>query len=230
MPDPRRTDGSMRLLNMTRYSTIVADPPWKVMAGPLNGREGFGDATGASRPLAYPSMTVEEIKALQVAEVAADDAHLYLWTTNGYLRQAFDVMEAWGFSYSTTLVWAKNLMGGGLGGAFGISTEFVLFGRRGSLKAHGRVAGTWFNWKRPYDERGKPMHSSKPKEFIAIVEEISPGPYLEMFARTNRLGWDAWGNECLSRDLPLTARCPLPQNCGRAFCNCESPGVGGSQT
>lgn len=179
-----------------RYATIVADPPWDVMAGPLNGREGFGDATGASRPLAYPSMTVDEIKALQVP--AANDAHLYLWTTNGYLQQAFEVIEAWDFRYSTTLVWAKNVMGGGLGGAYGISTEFCLFARRGSLKARGRVKGTWFNWPRPYDGRGKPMHSGKPMAFGDMVEQVSPGPYLEMFARSNRLGWDAWGNECLS--------------------------------
>lgn len=178
---------------MTSYATIVADPPWQVMAGPLNGREGFGDATGASRPLAYPSMSVEEISALQVP--AAADAHLYLWTTNGYLREAFDVARAWGFQPSTTLVWAKNVMGGGLGGAYGISTEFCLFCRRGSLKAHGRVGGTWFNWKRPYDERGKPRHSAKPPEFFAMVEEVSPGPYLEMFARDKRPGWHAWGNE-----------------------------------
>lgn len=190
---------------MTRYPTIVADSPWKVMAGPLNGREGFGDATGASRPLAYPSMTVDEIKALRVADVAADDAHLYLWTTNGYLRDAFDVAKAWGFAYSTTLVWAKNLMGGGLGGAYGISTEFCLFCRRGSLKTLRNVGGTWFNWKRPYDERGKPRHSAKPPEFYAMVDQVSPGPFLEMFARDRRLGWDAWGNEVDGVTLPLEA-------------------------
>jgi N6-adenosine-specific RNA methylase IME4 len=181
---------------MSQYATIVADPPWKVMAGPLNGREGFGDATGASRPLAYPSMTVEAIAALKVP--AAADAHLYLWTTNGYLRAAFDVAEAWGFKYSTTLVWAKNLMGGGLGGAYGISTEFCLFCRRGTLATLRNVGGTWFNWKRPYDERGKPKHSAKPPEFYAMVDQVSPGPFLEMFARERRLGWDAWGNEVQS--------------------------------
>lgn len=180
---------------MSQYATIVADPPWEVMAGPLTGREGFGDAR-ASKPLPYPSMTVEQIKALQVP--AADNAHLYLWTTNGYLRDAFDVVKAWGFQYSTTLVWSKNVMGGGLGGAFGISTEFCLFARRGSLKAHGRVGGTWFNWKRPYDERGKPRHSAKPPEFLTMVEEVSPGPYLEMFARDHREGWHVWGNEVQS--------------------------------
>jgi N6-adenosine-specific RNA methylase IME4 len=187
---------------MSQYATIVADPPWEVSAGRALGayvldgnRQLFGGFTDdqTSRPLAYPSMTVDEIKALQVP--AADNAHLYLWTTNGYLREAFDVVKAWGFQYSTTLVWAKNVMGGGLGGAFGISTEYVLFCRRGSLKAHGRVGGTWFNWKRPYDERGKPRHSAKPANFYALVEDVSPGPYLELFAREKRPGWHVWGNE-----------------------------------
>jgi N6-adenosine-specific RNA methylase IME4 len=185
-----------------KYRTIIADPPWDVAAGRSIGRyemrpdgtQAFGVTDNAARPLIYPTMTLEEIKALQVP--ADDDAHLYLWTTNGYLPHAFDVLRAWGFTYSTTLTWAKNVMGGGLGGAFGISTEFCLFARRGSLKAHGRVGGTWFNWKRPYDERGKPRHSAKPREFIAMVEDVSPGPYLEMFARENRPGWAAWGNEC----------------------------------
>lgn len=143
----------------------------------------------------YPTMTVEDIAALQVAALAEDDAHLYLWTTNGFLRPAFDILAAWGFKYSTTLVWAKSPMGGGLGGDYGISTEFVLYARRGSLPAVGRVGRTWFDWKRPYDERGKPHHSGKPAEFYAMVEQVSPGPYLELFARKRRLFWDGWGNE-----------------------------------
>ena len=196
---------------MTRYATIVADPPWQVAAGRsigayevAGGKQLFGVTDDAARPLAYPSMTLDEIKALRVSDVAAQDAHLYLWTTNGYLAAAFDVARAWGFQYSTTLVWAKNVMGGGLGGAFGISTEFCLFCRRGALKAHGRVGGTWFNWKRPYDERGKPRHSAKPKEFYALVEDVSPGPRLELFARDRREGWHAWGNEVRS-DITLAA-------------------------
>lgn len=190
---------------MTKYATIVADPPWDVMAGPLSGREGFGDATGASRPLAYPSMTVDQIKAMRVSDVASKNAHLYLWTTNGYLRDAFDVAAAWGFNYSTTLVWAKNPMGDGLGGAYGISTEYCLFCRRGKLPTRRNIGSTWFNWKRRYDLRGKPMHSAKPEAFIWTVEQVSPPSYLELFARENRLGWDSWGNECLSVELPLEA-------------------------
>ena len=185
-----------------KYACIVADPPWKVGAGPLCGREGFGDATGASRPLPYPAMTVAEISAMRVAEIAAPNAHLYLWTINRYLRDAFDIVTAWGFNYSTTLVWAKNPMGGGLGGCYGISTEFVLFCRRGTLAAKEEMPSTWFNWKRPYDSRGKPRHSAKPGQFMEMVEFVSPGPYLELFARDSRPGWDSWGNECSSVTFP----------------------------
>ena len=195
---------------MTLYATIVADPPWNTKAGPAgapytldeDGIQRWDKVSRPSRPLAYQSMTVDEIKALRVADVVAADAHLYLWATNGYLRDAFDVVKAWGFQYSTTLVWAKNIMGGGLGGAYGISTEYCLFCRRGALAARSRVKGTWFNWKRPYDERGKPKHSAKPSEFMAMVEAVSPGPYLEMFAREKRPCWHAWGNEVES-DLEI---------------------------
>jgi N6-adenosine-specific RNA methylase IME4 len=175
------------------FRTIVADPPWQVMAGPLTGREGFGDAQ-RSKPLPYPTMSVEEITALRVPYVC-HDAHLYLWTINRYLREAFTVLEAWGFKYSTTLVWAKAPMGGGLGGCYGLATEYVLFGRRGSLPAKRRIGRNWFDWKRPYDERGKPRHSAKPPEFFELVESVSPGPHLELFARDRRPGWFAWGNE-----------------------------------
>lgn len=198
---------------MAEYATIVADPPWDVGAGPAgapytldaDGVQRWDKVSRPSRPLAYQSMTVDEIKAMRVTEVAAADAHLYLWTTNGYLRDAFDVVKAWGFTYSTTLVWAKNVMGGGLGGSYGISTEFCLFCRRGTLPAIGRVKGTWFDWKRPYDERGKPRHSAKPAEFFAMIDQVSPGPYLELFARERRLGWDSWGNEVDGPKLDLVA-------------------------
>lgn len=194
------------------YATIVADPAWQVAAGPAgapytldeDGIQRWDKVSRPSRPLAYPSMTVEQIQALRVGDIAATNAHLYLWTTNGYLPHAFSVARAWGFVYSTTLVWAKNIMGGGLGGAYGISTEFCLFCRRGKAPPIGRVKGTWFNWKRPY-KNGYPHHSAKPPEFLEMVERVSPGPYLELFARSNRPGWDAWGNECESVELPIAA-------------------------
>jgi len=189
---------------LSEYATIVADPPWPQKgAGPLRGREGFGDALcGPSKAMPYATMTVEQIAALQLPSAA--NAHLYLWTTNAFLSHSFRVMNAWGFRYSTTLVWAKRPMGGGLGGCYGIATEYVLFGRKGKLPALQRVGRNWFDWKRPYDLRGKPKHSAKPDGFFAMVEAVSPGPYLELFARQKRLGWHSWGNEVPS-DVELVA-------------------------
>lgn len=180
----------------SRHATVVIDPPWPgIKAGPLRGAEGFGDATGASREMPYELMSERDLHDFDIDEFAADDCHLYLWTTNKHLPMAFELLEAWGFKYSTTLVWAKNPMGGGLGGAWGIATEYVLFARRGKLATTGRTNRTWFNWKRPYDTRGKPRHSAKPPEFFELVKEISPGPYIEVFARDPRPGFEGWGDE-----------------------------------
>lgn len=176
-----------------KYRTIVADPPWPQKgSGSLRGRHGWRDANGSSRPMAYQTMTVDEIADLPVSDLAAPDAHLYLWTTNGFLPAAFDVMRAWGFRYSTTLVWAKAPMGGGLGGCYGIATEYVIFGRRGQLPALGKIPRTWFDWKRPYLEG---RHSAKPPEMYEMVEAVSPAPRLELFARRSRPGWHSWGDE-----------------------------------
>lgn len=182
-----------------RYRVLVADPPWPQKgAGSLRGREGWLDAIGASKPMPYPTMTLEEIRVLSMADLVLPDAHLFLWTTNGFLEHSFGVARAWGFKPSTTLVWAKAPMGGGLGGAFGISTEFVLYARRGQPETRCRMPRTWFDWPRPYDERGKPKHSAKPPQLQDMVEMISPGPYLELFARNQRIGWDTAGNDCLN--------------------------------
>lgn len=185
-----------------KYRTIVADPPWNVMAGPSGGGYERGvdgkqqpwskPVNNHSRPLAYPSMSVDQIASLDVP--SDRDAHLYLWTINKYLPDAFSVMKAWGFTYSTMLVWVKRPMGGGLGGCYGLATEYVLFGRKGKLSAQSRIGRNWFDWKRPY-KNGYPNHSAKPPEFFSLVENISPGPRLEMFARGSREGWDVWGNE-----------------------------------
>ena len=187
----------------TQYSCIVADPPWKVKAGPAgapycldaNGVQSWDKVSRPSRDLPYGSMSVDEIAALPVGDLACKDAHLYLWVINRYVEDAYKIARAWGFKPSTLLVWAKNPMGGGLGGAYGISTEYILFCRRGTLPAIGRVKGTWFNWKRQYGATGKPQHSRKPDALQDMVEGVSPGPYLELFARRKREGWCSWGNE-----------------------------------
>lgn len=182
------------------FRTIVADPPWQLKAGPgFFGRGDSRQGQGPSRNLAYKTMTVADICALPVQDVAARDAHLYLWTVNAYLPAAYEVARAWGFTPSTMLTWCKAPMGSGLGGAYGISTEFCLFARRGSLASTGKTNTTWYRWKRPYDERGKPRHSAKPHAFTELVESMSPGPYVELFSRATqpRSGWSYWGDESL---------------------------------
>ncbi len=193
------------------FSCIVADPPWNVKAGrslgayvKQGGRQLFGPTNQTARSTTYESLSVDEIAALDVASLAAADAHLYLWTINAYLPQAYAIAQSWGFKPSTLLVWAKKPMGGGLGGTFGLSTEFCLFCRRGKLPAKRRVTGSWFQWKRPY-ENGYPKHSAKPPEFFNLVESVSPGPYLELFARDKKPGWASWGNE-IPNDVALARR------------------------
>jgi N6-adenosine-specific RNA methylase IME4 len=172
------------------YRTIVADPPWTVKRLESPGAKGFGTGTGPLRSVAfsYPTLTVEEIAGLPVEGLAEDDAHLYLWTINAYVEQAYAVARAWGFRPSTLLTWCKAPMGLGPGGAYSITTEFILFSRRGSLPPLRRFDSTWWAWKRG-------QHSAKPEAFIDLVEQVSPGPYVELFARRHRLGWDVWGNE-----------------------------------
>lgn len=181
------------------YSTIYADPPWEQKAGPtlagytvVDGVQVWKNECNKSRCLPYETMTIDQICSLSVP--AGNNAHLYLWATNKHLPNAFKVMHSWGFDYSTTIVWAKNMMGGGLGGIHKVSTEFLLFGTRGSLNSKGSIKGTWHNVKRDY-KNGYPDHSRKPEFFRKLIEAVSPGPYLEMFARRQAAGWDVWGNE-----------------------------------
>jgi N6-adenosine-specific RNA methylase IME4 len=133
-------------------------------------------------------MDLDAISALPVRDLAAKDAHLYLWTTNAYLERAHGVARAWGFTPRITLVWCKKPKGLISGATYVIATEFVLFCRRGSLRAQHRIDRNWWEWTRG-------AHSQKPEAFQDMVEQVSPGPYLELFARRHRLGWSVWGDE-----------------------------------
>lgn len=186
-----------------KYRTIVADPPWPYPegwpVGSINGRAGQtatrrGEAFDVRRrkPLPYPSMMLAEIAAVPISELAQTDAHLYVWTTNRYLRDTFALIDGWGFRFSTALAWCKTPMGLGPGGTFAQNMEFVLFARRGSLANTAKSDTRWWNWPRMGN-----AHSRKPDAFLDLVESVSPGPYLELFARRQRLGWDTWGNEAL---------------------------------
>lgn len=169
-----------------KYRTIVADPPWQIGDFPANlHAQGMG-----TNPCPYPTMDVDEIAALPVAEWADRHSHLYLWTTNQFLEDAYFIARSWKFHPVKLLVWCKPPKGRGLGGTFASATEYVLFAKRGSLAAKDRETRNWWEWSRG-------AHSAKPEAFLDMVERISPGPYLEMFARRNRLGWETWGNESL---------------------------------
>lgn len=170
------------------YATIVADPPWDHSDGwpPFTPRWNPSDEARGRRRLAYSVMAVEEITALPVADLAGPNAHLYLWTTNRYIEAAYDIARAWGFRPSQLLTWCKAPKGIGPGGAFAQTTEHVLFARRGKLAPQERANSTWFAAK-----RGAP--SAKPAAFLDLVERVSPGPRIELFARAQRLGWDSWG-------------------------------------
>lgn len=166
------------------YRTIVADPPWPVRQPPKEWKTGTANA-----PLPYRKMTVEEIAAMPVKRLAAESAHIYIWTVNRYIRETYDVMAAWGFTPAMMLTWCKTPMGIGPGRQYASTTEFVLFGWCGPQEREPkRIERNWWNWP-----RGK--HSEKPEAFQDIVEQVSPAPRLELFARRKRLGWQGWGNE-----------------------------------
>ena len=177
-------------LGEARVSTVLADPPWR-----------FVNRTGKVAPEhrrlnRYATLTTDDICRLPVPEVLAPTAHLYLWTPNALLPDALRVMEAWGFTYKTNLVWRKIRKDGGSDGRgvgfyFRNVTEMILFGVRG------RNARTLDPGRRQvnYLESRKREHSRKPDDQYDIIEACSPGPYLELFARGTRPGWTYWGNQ-----------------------------------
>lgn len=131
-------------------------------------------------------MRLDDICALRVDKLAADDSHLWLWITSSNFFEAQAVMDAWGFSYRACLTWIKPRFG--LGHYLRNQTEHLLLGVRGKAPIQFRSQGSWFY--APVQE-----HSRKPEEQYAIIERCSPGPHLELFARRTRPGWDVWGNE-----------------------------------
>jgi N6-adenosine-specific RNA methylase IME4 len=186
---------------MKKYKIIYADPPWKQKAGRLmsgykivNGKQIWNSEHVKSENLSYPTMSIADIKNMPIGELADNDCCLFMWVTNAYLPYAFEIISQWGFKYSTTLVWAKNLMGGGLGGTFRITTEFLIFAKKGKIMAKEVTPSTWFNIKRTY-ENGVPKNSKKPTYFYELIESKFDGPFLELFAREQREGWDVFGNQ-----------------------------------
>lgn len=177
-------------------TTVLADPPWR-----------FQNRTGKVAPehkrlSRYDTMTLEDICDLPVSEQTTEKAHLYLWVPNALINDGLRVMEAWGFTYKANIVWAKRRKDGGpdgrgVGFYFRNVTELVLFGTKGSMRtlAPGRRQVNMI-------ETRKREHSRKPDEIYDLIESCSPGPYLEMFARYPRSGWEVWGNEAAEEIEP----------------------------
>jgi N6-adenosine-specific RNA methylase IME4 len=173
-----------------RFGTVLADPPWQ-----------FTNKTGKIAPehrrlSRYGTMTLAEITALPVEQLAAPTAHLYLWCPNALLPDGLAVMAAWGFSYKSNIVWHKVRKDGGSDGRgvgfyFRNVTELILFGVRG------RNARTLAPGRRQVNllATRKREHSRKPDEQYEIIEACSPAPYLELFARGIRKGWVTWGDQ-----------------------------------
>ena len=175
-----------------KYQIIYADPPWDVGRGP------DWNSNGPSKPLPYPTMTIDKIKSLPVKDIAEKNAHLYLWTINKYIYESYEVAKAWGFNVSCMLTWCKPRHGIGIGGTFIQTTEHLLFCRRGTLTAKKRIDTTWFEHKRL-------SHSSKPPMFGDMIVETSGDlPRIELFARQQTPGWDCWGNEVESSGANVT--------------------------
>lgn len=185
-----------------RYGTILADPPWR-----------FTNRTGKMAPehkrlSRYSTMTPREIMELPVPQLMKPRSHLYLWVPNALILEGLEVMKRWGFTYKTNLVWFKIRKDGGpdgrgVGFYFRNVTELVLFGVRGSLRtlAPGRRQVNLLSTR-------KREHSRKPDELYDIVEQCSPGPFLELFARHRRPGWNQWGDEIESGPRGLVQPSP----------------------
>jgi N6-adenosine-specific RNA methylase IME4 len=171
------------------YKTIIADPPWE-----LDQRGNYGAINH------YPLLSLDRIKVMPVADFADGNAHCWLWVTNGVLRHGYDVLEAWGFTPRSVFTWIKPRLG--LGNYLRNATEHILLGTRGKAPVLFKGQPNWLF--APLQE-----HSHKPEEQYAIIERVSPGPYLELFARRRQPGWDAWGNE-IESDVKIPGY-PVPK-------------------
>jgi N6-adenosine-specific RNA methylase IME4 len=161
-----------------RFATVYADPPW-----PYSNTAARGAAENH-----YPTMTLDAILNEPVSSLVADAAHLHLWTTNAFLREAFDVIRAWGFRYKSCLVWVKPQLG--MGNYWRVSHEFLLLGVRGSLPFREHTIRSW-------QLAPRTIHSCKPFAFRALIERVSPGPYLELYGREEQpqSEWTVYGNQ-----------------------------------
>ena len=188
---PVQSSGNSRGL---LFRTVLADPPWDVQQKGERGAQAH-----------YRLMTVAQVKGMPVSGLAAPDAHCWLWVTNATLRAGFEVLEAWGFTPRSPLTWIKPRLG--LGNYLRNATEHLILGTRGNAPVRFRAQPTWMF--APLQD-----HSHKPEEQYAVIERISDGPFLELFARRRQPGWQAWGDQ-ISSDIEVPGY-PVPTVNGNA--------------
>jgi N6-adenosine-specific RNA methylase IME4 len=172
------------------YSTIVADPPWPFR---WDGRAG-GMRRNDTR-LGYSLMELDDIKALPVADLAGADAALFLWVTREMFREGHGVAvaRAWGFTPVGEIIWRKPNFG--VGRMPRAAHEPVLVCKRGRASFAGPYnVHSVQDWPQTYGANGGKSHTAKPDGLMDLAERVSPGPYLELFSRRPRLGWDSWGH------------------------------------
>ena len=171
-----------------KYRTIVADPPWPY---PEEFVQIHSRAGRVTKPLPYSALKVDEIAALPISDLADTNCRLFCWATSRFLPDAFGVIRAWHFDYKQTIVWHKAGNPSPWGGSVAPNhAEFLLVAVRGA-------PGRGEMWKSSVISINVGEHSAKPDAFLDLVEQVSPGPYLELFARRARFGWDYWGDESL---------------------------------
>lgn len=165
-----------------QYPIIYADPPWRYEHPPIG-------ASNRSIENHYPTMTIEEICALPVQEIAAENAVLFLWATAPKLAECFYVIDEWGFKYRTCMVWVKDKIG--MGYHARNQHEILLIAKRGQLAPPEPSDRPSSVVHAPRNE-----HSAKPEQFYRLIEQMYPGlPKVELFCRTPQPGWAAWGNQ-----------------------------------
>lgn len=160
------------------FGTIYADPPWRY------GNQGTRAATGNHYD---GDMSLGDIAALPVGKLAAPKSHLWLWTTNAFLFECPRLFAAWGFEFKSSYIWVKPQIG--IGNYIRNSHEFLLLAVRGGLVGQAKNVRSWGEFR-----RGE--HSAKPEAIrVDVIERLSPGPRLELFARQTAPGWTCWGNQ-----------------------------------
>ena len=170
------------LSEMGRYATVVIDPPWRVQHG------WAGSETGGLAPISYETMRLDDIMALPIADILADNALVFCWTVNRFLPYTFTVLAEWGVIYVYTMTWVKNS-----GPQTPISPQFnaewCIVGRKGKPKYRETKAFRTANY---WPRQG---HSAKPEGFYDLLRRVTPGPRLDVFGRRRIAGFDSWGHE-----------------------------------